>query len=228
MACLKLCYADVVRDVPWQSGAPISPCAMPRRLGGPATMSAKQIVAFIGERRYGFRFRGVEHLVEIAVELIIGEVVRPGVFCQQLGIGIPNCDDDDIRRLALRTAQETGNVAVVQPGDGDAQRLCLGRLRAGECGSDHGGDECERRLASHNGVCIGAGRPHSGPGWDEVVSSCFCEALASEFSKSDRTTLSGRYRAISEAILSSLQSAATSAWAIFSQNRASSPETCAR
>ena len=60
----------------------------------------------IGEGRDGFRLRRVEHLVEIGVELIAAEVVRPGVFCQQFGIGIPNRDDDDIGRAALRVCAE--------------------------------------------------------------------------------------------------------------------------
>src|SRR5208283_1183796 len=95
----------------------------------------------VGKGRDGLGFGRVEHLVEICVELVVGEVVRPGVSCQQFGVGIPNRDDDDIRRAALRTAQEAGDVAVVQPGDGDAKWFWLRWLRAGGRDKDRGGDE---------------------------------------------------------------------------------------
>ena len=99
----------------------------------------------IGEGGDGFGLRGVEHLVEIRIKLIVGEVIRFSVLRQQLGIGVPNRDNDDIVCAVLRAAQKSGNVAVVQTGDGDPQRLFLGRLRVRAGHGDRGSDQRERQ-----------------------------------------------------------------------------------
>ena len=86
----------------------------------------------IGKGRDGFRFHGVEHLTKIGIHQTVGKVVRLGITCQQRGVGIPHANDDDIGGAAARAVQESRNVAMVQPGDSDAQRLHLGSLRAGD------------------------------------------------------------------------------------------------
>ena len=71
----------------------------------------------------GFGLGGVEHFVEICEELIGLEVVGFGVFFEQGGFGVPDGDDGDIGGAALGGAEEAGDVAVVESGDGDAEGL---------------------------------------------------------------------------------------------------------
>jgi hypothetical protein len=78
----------------------------------------------------GFGLDFIEHRAEIAEDDLGREIVALGVLGSERRVRIKDADDFDVF-AGLCGAQKSGDMAVRQAGDGEAQRLRLLRREAG-------------------------------------------------------------------------------------------------